>query len=50
MVTFTPYVVFSNYFMSGFVSLNPEAVGTQRKNWIFEEKNTFASWRLAYTD
>lgn len=40
-------MVFSNYFMSGFVSLNPEAVGIQRKNLIFEGKNTSESCRLA---
>lgn len=49
MVTVTSYMVLSNYLMSGFVSLNPEVVGIQRKNLIFEGKNTFESCGLAYT-
>lgn len=43
-------MVFSDYFMSGFVCLNSEAVGIQRKNLISEAKNTFKSYRLACTN
>jgi len=50
MVTLAAYMVFSNYFMSVFVSRNPEAVGIQRQNLIFEGKNAFESCRLACTD
>lgn len=41
-------MVFSNDFVSVFVSLNPE-VETQ-KDFFFDGKNSFESCRLTYTD